>query len=80
MTKTQICSVISDQCPISNSDSWVFLDSMSEITDFNEFHKNKIRWGQKWVIEKTSLSWFKPFCVDMSKITDWWKRGGQTKL
>ena len=35
MTETQICSVNSDQYPISNSDSSVVSDGMSEVTVFN---------------------------------------------
>ena len=33
-----------------------------------------------FVIEKTTLNWFKPVCEDMSEITDWWNRGGQTNF
>ena len=32
------------------------------------------------MIEKTSLNWFKPVCVDMSEILIDEKGGGQTKL
>ena len=45
MTKTQICSGNSDQCPISNS------DSMLEITEFNWFHNSSIRRVRKLLIE-----------------------------
>ena len=43
MTKTKIYSENSDQCPISNSDSSVISDSMSEITDFNGLCNGNMR-------------------------------------
>ena len=65
MTKTQICSVISDKCPISNSDTWFFPDSMSEITDFNGISNSKIcRVRNYWLIKPvwTSLNQFLCMC------------------
>ena len=66
MTKTQICSVNSDQCPISNSDSRLtacqkLLTSMGFAT---------VKLGGSEITDKHSLNWFKPVCAHMSEITD----------
>ena len=52
---------------------------MSEITDFNGISNSKIRRGQKLLIDKTGLNWFKPVFVHVSEILIDKKRGGHTK-
>ena len=53
MTKTEIFSENSNQCPISNFDNSAISDSMSEITDFNGFAI--VMWGESEINDSWNL-------------------------